>query len=158
MPVTDLQYPRRIISGGQTGVDRAALDMAIELGIQHGGWCPVGRRAEDGTIDLRYKLKETASEDYGERTLFNVRDSDGTLILNTGELEGGSRFTADVAGRLDRPALIIDLVKPPDINTVREWLSRNRIGTLNIAGPRESKRNGIQLQAMAFLRRLLASQ
>ncbi len=155
MPDPDRPYPRRIISGGQTGVDRAALDTAIALGIPHGGWCPRGRRAEDGAIHPRYELRETDSEEYGDRTFFNVRDSDGTLILNSGELEGGTRFTADIAGRLHRPVLIIDLAGTPGLEAARDWLSRNRISTLNVAGPRESRCSGIQQQAGDFLRRLL---
>ena len=73
--------PERIVSGGQTGADRAALDWAIERGIPHGGWCPRGRRAEDGRIDRRYALRETPAHDYQQRTRWNVRDSDGTLIF-----------------------------------------------------------------------------
>jgi hypothetical protein len=80
---------QRIVSGGQAGVDRAALDWAIARGIPHGGWCPAGRIAEDGMIPERYQLRETASPGYRERTRRNVEDSDGTLILNLGELDAG---------------------------------------------------------------------
>ncbi|MCX8018628.1 MAG: putative molybdenum carrier protein, partial [Rhodocyclaceae bacterium] len=99
----------RIISGGQTGVDRAALDWAIARGIPHGGWCPKGRLAEDGPIAPRYNLTETESADLGERTWCNVRDSDGTLILNRGDLSGGSLKTLYLAERLGRPCLVVPL-------------------------------------------------
>ena len=105
---------KKIISGGQTGVDRAGLDAAIQHNISHGGWCPRGRRAEDGTIDTRYQLVETASHDYSQRTEFNVRDTDGTLILNMGTLDGGTAFTARVAESIPKPCLILDLGGPVD--------------------------------------------
>src|SRR5438876_4889366 len=88
-----------IVSGGQTGVDRAALDVALELGIPCGGWCPKGRRAEDGRIPLRYPLEETTLNIYPQRTEWNVRDSDGTLVLTTGRPEGGSALTNELARR-----------------------------------------------------------
>ena len=84
----------KIVSGGQTGVDRAALDVALELGIPCGGWCPRGRRAEDGALSARYPLMETPSDDYVQRTTWNIRDSDGTLILTRGEPTGGTAQTA----------------------------------------------------------------
>ena len=87
----------RIISGGQTGVDRAALDFAIAHGIPHGGWCPAGRKAEDGTIDLRYQLKETPSSNYVQRTEWNARDSDGTVVFSSAPLlTGGSKKTVEL--------------------------------------------------------------
>nr|WP_305800882.1 putative molybdenum carrier protein [Thiolapillus sp.] len=92
----------RIISGGQTGVDRAALDVALELGLRCGGWCPKGRLALDGPLDERYPLKETESADYSVRTRLNVRDADATLILNCGELSGGTAYTLRVAEELGR--------------------------------------------------------
>lgn len=96
----------RIISGGQTGADRAALDWAIEHGIAHGGWCPKGRLAEDGTIPSRYGLRQTPSCDYEQRTAWNVRDADGTVIFSIGpDLSGGSLFTAAVAAELGKPFL-----------------------------------------------------
>src|SRR5207302_8438813 len=99
----------RIISGGQTGVDRAALDVALELGLPCGGWCPRGRRAEDGPLDARYPLRETPWSGYPQRTGWNVRDSDGTLILTRGRPDRGTAYTAEVAGRLHKPCLILDL-------------------------------------------------
>ena len=147
--------PLRIISGGQTGVDRAALDCAIDLGLKHGGWCPQGRRAEDGSIHPRYQLRETADKDYAVRTRRNVEDSDGTLILYRGSIEGGTELTAQLADLLRKPLFIIDLDHTADAGTLKDWLIKCHIGTLNIAGPRESKQPGIYYQACTLLRRLL---
>ncbi len=147
----------KIVSGGQTGVDRAALDAALSLDITHGGWCPQGRRAEDGTIATQYRLRETPSSDYLQRTEWNVRDSDATLILTRGEVEGGTAATAQYAGRHEKPLLIVDLLSEPPVETARQWLSQNRIRTLNIAGPRASKQPAIYRQALDYLLKLLQS-
>src|ERR1022692_3703229 len=89
---------QKIVSGGQTGADRAALDFAIEHGIPHGGWCPKGRRSEEGPIDVRYELKETPSTVYLQRTEWNARDSDGTVVFSIGPtLSGGSKKTVSLA-------------------------------------------------------------
>ncbi len=150
-------HVRQIISGGQTGVDRAALDVAIELGIPHGGCCPLGRRAEDGRIPDRYALEETASERYQVRTEQNVLVADGTLILFRDELRGGTRLTYELARRHEKPCFKFDLHKTRcDIAPVRRWLARQAIQTLNIAGPRESHSSGIYLQAREWLTRLIA--
>ena len=140
------------MSGGQTGVDRAALDVALELGIPCGGWCPKGRRAEDGPIPPQYPLRETPSEDYAQRTEWNVRDSDGTLILCEGVLSGGTAQTAAMAKRLNKPHLILDLTHQPLPSTVLAWLTPSRIAVVNVAGPRESKCPGIYARARPFLR------
>jgi hypothetical protein len=145
-----------VVSGGQTGVDRAALDVAIALGIPHGGWCPRGRRAEDGVVPARYALAEHASPDYAARTEANVADADATLILARGPLSGGTALTRDVARRLQKPFLIIDLDAGPNPTAVREWLAGHDVEVLNVAGPRESQRPGIGDEARAFLRALLA--
>lgn len=117
----------RIVSGGQTGVDRAALDVALELSLECGGWCPRGRRAEDGVIAAKYPLRETPMEDYRQRTEWNVRDSDATLILKRGELKGGTLLTAELARRYGRPLLVVDLGEAPQARTAQEWIrARNR--------------------------------
>jgi hypothetical protein len=141
-----------VVSGGQTGVDRAALDVALELGLGCGGWCPKGRLAEDGRLPQRYPLRETPSAVYAQRTAWNVRDSDATLILTQGELAGGTAQTVEWARRLGRPALILDLTERPDPAIVRGWLRDRQVATLNVAGPRESRHPGIYAQAVAFLR------
>jgi hypothetical protein len=144
----------RIVSGGQSGVDRAALDVALERGLPCGGWCPKGRLAEDGEIDPRYPLAETPSSENAQRTEWNVRDSDGTLILSSGRLSGGTLLTSRLAGSYGKPCLIVDLAGEPDPGAVRAWMAKHRIGTLNVAGPRESKRPGVYGRAADFLRRV----
>ncbi|MDH3669840.1 MAG: putative molybdenum carrier protein [Gammaproteobacteria bacterium] len=144
----------KIISGGQTGVDRAALDVAIELQIPCGGWCPRGRRAEDGTIPDRYALQPTRSAEYAERTERNVVDADGTLIIATRPLTGGTALTVELAHRWNKPCFIVDLQDTPDVDTIATWLRHQQIETLNIAGPRESRHPGIHEKARQFLRNL----
>lgn len=145
----------KVISGGQTGVDRAALDAALALGIPCGGWCPKARRAEDGVIPAHYPLTETTSKDYRARTRHNVRDSDGTLILTHGPLSGGTALTRRLAKELDKPCLVVDLAQRPRTSGVRAWLASNNIRTLNIAGPRENNQPGIYLQTKKWLQRIL---
>ena len=148
----------KVVSGGQTGVDRAALDCAIQAGLPHGGWCPSGRVAEDGVLDGRYALQETESKGYRQRTRQNVIDSDGTLILNIGELSDGSLATLRFAKRFGKPRLVIQLdenVEPENVRRVIEWVHAHGIAILNVAGPRESKRPGIYRLSMAFMNRLL---
>ena len=132
----------KIISGGQTGADRTALDFAIEHGIPHGGWCPRGRKAEDGRIDNRYQLKETPNGDYVERTEWNVRDSDGTVVFSIAAvLTGGSKQTVDFARKYGRPCLHLSAQsngdKAPEL--LREFIRQHGIKVLNVAGPRKSK-------------------
>jgi hypothetical protein len=145
----------KIISGGQTGVDRAALDVALELGVPCGGWCPRGRRAEDGPIDGRYPLEETPSAFYPVRTRWNVRDADATLILTRGQPDRGTALTREVAGRLRRPLLVVDVKQEVDVVAIRRWLEENAIAVLNVAGPRESSQPGIHAQAVKLLRCVL---
>ena len=147
----------KIISGGQTGVDRAALDVAIELQIPHGGWCPAGRRAEDGRLNDRYHLAELDSADYVDRTRKNVEDSDGTLILNREILEGGTRLTLAFTRNFSKPVMIVDLDMSSEPDTIRSWLVTNKITHCNVAGPRESKQPGIYRQACRYLRLLLTA-
>jgi hypothetical protein len=145
----------RIVSGGQTGVDRAALDVAISLGIPIGGWLPRGRLTEEGPLDARYPLRETASARYADRTRLNVRDADATLILTRGRPTRGTALTLAFARQLRRPYLLIDLERPMPPATVRAWLIRQRVRTLNVAGPRESLASGIYGEALSFLARVL---
>ncbi|HTS18420.1 MAG TPA: putative molybdenum carrier protein [Verrucomicrobiae bacterium] len=145
----------KIVSGGQTGVDRAALDVAMALGLSCGGYCPKGRRAEDGRIPDRYPLQETPSPDYAQRTEWNVRDADGTLVLAMGVPTGGTALTIDLARTLRRPLRVVDLNLPADIDSVTAWITSNRIGTLNIAGPRASESPQIYDLAVAALKKLL---
>lgn len=148
---------RTIISGGQAGADRAALDFAIESGWEHGGWCPRGRKAEDGPVPAKYLLAETESANYRARTVRNVVDSDATLILNMGELEGGSLETLRTAERRGKPARVVQLdstLSDADVAALRDWLQSARVQTLNIAGPRESRRPGTYDASLALLRRL----
>ena len=151
----------KIVSGGQTGVDRAALDAALDYGLPCGGWCPKGRRAEDGPIPPRYPLTETPTAEYSERTEWNVRDSDGTLILTRGAMIGGTRLTAEIAATLTRPLLVLDLAAPDEdamaVARIRDWIEASGVRILNVAGPRESDCPGICGQAGRQLRLLLGS-
>jgi len=145
----------RIVSGGQTGVDRAALAVALARGLDCGGWCPRGRRAEDGAIDARFPLRETPSRDYAERTEWNVRDADATLILTRGAPRGGTAFTIECARALGRPHRLVDLAADPDAAAVRGWLAELGVRVLNVAGPRESQQPGIGELARHFLEEVL---
>ena len=138
-------------------MDRAALDAALTLGIAAGGWCPRGRRAEDGPIPPRYPLEETDSASYRSRTRRNVEDSDGTVILAWGALAGGTRFTAAYAERRGRPHAIVDLARwsDADVQRVRAWLAAHDIRTLNVAGPRASQAPGAYDAARMFMTALL---
>jgi hypothetical protein len=147
----------RIISGGQTGVDRAALDVALDLGLPVGGWVPKGRRAEDGLIPDRYPLKETPSRDYEQRTEWNVRDSDATLVLTTARPEGGTLSTLELAHKLEKPVFVVDLLKPRNMASIQYWLEFEKVKVLNVAGPRETKVPGIRSMAMEFMKDLLLS-
>jgi hypothetical protein len=152
VPVGDV--PIRVVSGGQTGVDRAALDAAISLGLAVGGWCPLGRRAEDGVIPDAYPLQESPRPDYAQRTEWNVRDSDATLIFYRGAMTGGTRLTAELARRLGKPLLTRDLSEPADVEAIAGWLVANRIHVLNCAGPRESGAPGVEAEAKAIFEAL----
>jgi len=152
----DVARPERIISGGQTGVDRGALDAAMLLGIPHGGWCPRGRLAEDGRIPKHYRLAETPSRDYAARTEQNVVDSDATLILCRGPLRGGTKLTRYLTTRHDRPCLVVDLDAPPPKDEIHQWLQAHKVAVLNVAGPRESQRPGIGVAAATFIGQLFA--
>lgn len=142
---------RKIISGGQTGVDRGALDAAIDLGLEHGGWCPMGRLAEDGFIPARYSLRQTDTAKYADRTERNLLEADATLIFFRGELSGGTDLTRFLCERHGRPFMTVDLASNVDQQKVRDWLVQRRIATLNVAGPRESTSPGIAAESRRLL-------
>ncbi|MDE3061202.1 MAG: putative molybdenum carrier protein, partial [Pseudomonadota bacterium] len=141
--------------GGQTGVDRAALDVAMARGISCGGWCPKGREAEDGALPEHYPLTETASKSHEERTGYNVRDADGTLIIVRGILAGGTAVTLMMTDRHQKPCHILQADKP-DMEELRGWIIEQRIRILNVAGPRESESPGIYRLAHDILEQLFA--
>ncbi|MCG6870189.1 MAG: putative molybdenum carrier protein [Gammaproteobacteria bacterium] len=131
----------RIVSGGQTGVDRGALDAALDLGVPAGGWCPRGRLAEDGPIPGRYPLREHRSAVYSRRTEQNVRDSDATVILHFGRLEGGTRLTAAYCRRFDKICLLLDMARLSQaraVDMLSDFVAGRSIHVLNVAGPRAS--------------------
>jgi len=133
---------KKIISGGQTGADQAALDVAIKLGIPHGGWIPKGRLTENGPLDAKYQLQEMETANYNKRTEQNVIDSNGTLIISHGMLTGGSEYTREMAIYRNRPWLHIDLNATIDFQAaqkIQSWIKENNIETLNVAGSRASK-------------------
>lgn len=154
MADADLWLIEKIVSGGQTGADRAALDWAIQRGVAHGGWCPKGRLAADGPLPGHYLLRETESTGYRQRTKLNVRDSDATLIFNTGVLDGGTLQTAYFAQTLGKPHLVVqldELAQESVVRRLRVWLTEGQFGVLNVAGPREEKRPGIYACVTALL-------
>jgi hypothetical protein len=149
----------KIISGGQTGADRAALDWAILHRIPHGGWCPKGRLAEDGPIARRYRLRETPAADYATRTEWNVRDADATVIFSVAKkLSGGSRLTAELARRHHRPLLHLsrDATRGDPAKRLLAFLQRHEIKTLNVAGPRASEEPPIARFVRDMLERVLS--
>jgi hypothetical protein len=149
----DLVDPK-IVSGGQTGADRAALDWAIEHGMPHGGWCPKGRKAEDGTIPARYAMQETPDDNPVQRTEWNVRDSDGTVIFSIKpRLTGGSKTTEELVHRHGKPVLHLcqgAQREAPEL-ALRRFIREHRIRVLNVAGPRASEEPGVA----EFVRKVL---
>jgi len=157
----------RIISGGQTGVDQAALRAAISLGFAIGGWCPPSRVCEDGAIPTSFPLQETPDDrspnapdiPRSQRTEWNVRDSDGTLVLCLGPIadaDAGTRFTAGCATRYRKPLFVADPGDLEDARRVREWIDEHGIQTLNVAGPSEQTCSGIGGLTGTFMRAALA--
>jgi len=146
---------RKIISGGQTGVDQAALDVAIELGIPHSGWIPKGRLTEDGRLPDKYQLQEMPTDKYPPRTERNVVDSDGTLIISHGKLTGGSKLTQKMALKHERPFLYVNL-NEIDISgasrLIYDWLQKEEIKILNVAGSRASRDPKIYRDTMSLLK------
>lgn len=150
---------KKVISGGQTGVDRAGLDAASAAGIPTGGYCPKGRKAEDGTIPEKYLLQELEAPEYHVRTEKNVVASDGTLILNKGCLSEGTKLTYDYTVSHRKPCLVVqlDVDDGTEPAQVAGWLRGERIAVLNVAGPRESKcSSGVYGEALSFLARVFA--
>uniref|UniRef100_C6DZE1 Molybdenum cofactor carrier n=1 Tax=Geobacter sp. (strain M21) TaxID=443144 RepID=C6DZE1_GEOSM len=129
----------KIISGGQTGVDRAGLDAGLEVGIPIGGSCPRGCLAEDGVVPACYPLTELTHGGYPARTEQNVVDSKGTLVLNVGRLSGGTRATVDFAKKHGKPYLVVQLDQRPNVADAAAWIAEHGISTLNVAGPREKQ-------------------
>ena len=143
-----------IFSGGQTGVDRAALDAALAAGTPCGGWCPAGRIAEDGVLPEHYPLREVANGGYRKRTRANVLDSGGTLVIHAGELEGGTAQTVDFCRAHGKPCLLIDsnAVTPEAAAAmVRRFVAQHLIAVLNVAGPRASRHPKIYEYALAIV-------
>lgn len=135
----------KIISGGQTGVDRAALEWALANGMPHGGWCPKGRMAEDGVIPLQFQLRETDSQDYATRTRRNVEEADATVIFSANEtMSGGTAQTAEFARELGKPLLhLVSAIKPEAAaRKLRAFMKKHKVAVLNVAGPRASQEPG----------------
>ncbi len=131
----------RIVSGGQTGVDRAALDAAIENDVPAGGWCPEGRKAENGIIPAKYPVKELPGAGYRTRTEKNVTDSDGTLIVYFGFLSGGTEQTVLFCIKHKKPYLLIDAAEMAEIRAserIEKFIEKYKIVVFNVAGPRAS--------------------
>jgi hypothetical protein len=134
----------KIISGGQTGADRAALDWALAHGVECGGWCPKGRKAEDGEIDPKYPLKETPSAAYVQRTEWNVRDSDATVLFSIDPtLTGGSKKTMEFARKHKKPWLHLCAGDNAAADKLKAFTEEHRVKILNVAGPRASKEPGV---------------
>ncbi|MEA3415952.1 MAG: putative molybdenum carrier protein [Thermodesulfobacteriota bacterium] len=132
---------KKIISGGQTGADQAALDAAIKYNFPYGGWIPKGRKTEDGILPDKYKLKEMPADSYEKRTEQNVIDSDGTVIISHGKLTGGSKLTQELAEKYDRACFHADMNETSAfiaVSKINSWIIENEIEVLNIAGPRAS--------------------
>lgn len=148
----------KIISGGQTGVDRAALDWAISRAVEHGGWCPHGRLAQDGPLPGRYLLRETQSTGYSQRTRLNIEEADATLLVHFGTLMGGSELTQRLAIKLAKPLALFDTGQAwsDQIESTQAWLSSNSISVLNIAGPSEERHPGIYETTLKVLDQLFS--
>ena len=149
---------QKIVSGGQTGADRAALDFAIKHNIPYGGWVPKGRKTEDGTLPEKYHLQEMPTGEYSARTEQNVLDSDGTLIVSQGRLTGGSALTEFLADWHHKPCIHVDMDRinlTEAAEMVRRWIEDNEIRILNVAGPRASKDSAIYQITMNVLEAIL---
>ena len=149
----------KIVSGGQTGVDRGALEAALDLGFPYGGYVPKGRRSEDGIVPLEFAtMTEDTRKDYLHRTELNVVNSDATLILTLnveGAVTGGTKKTAEFARMHGRPCVFVvvspEVVNPAHLDMALRFLVENQVRVLNVAGPRESKQPGVQEAARKFM-------
>ena len=144
----------KIVSGGQTGTDRTALDWAIANNVPHGGWCPKGRKSEDGPLDARYLLNETPRADYLQRTEWNARDSDGTVVFSISPiLTGGSNRTVELAEKHRRPVVHISKAEGVQaaVDALKNFIDKHKIRVLNVAGPRGSK----EPEVAAFVKEVL---
>ncbi len=145
----------KIISGGQTGADRAALDAAIANNVGHGGYCPKGRLAEDGKIPSKYSLIETDSSDYAIRTRKNVTTADATLIIYHEQRDAGTELTLDTAREQSKPVLQVDIAAPIDVAVIKHWLLKENVKVLNVAGPRLSQCPQIYAYVYEIIDRLI---
>lgn len=149
---------KKIISGGQTGADRAALDVAIKFNIEHGGWIPKGRKTEKGPLSKKYQLLELKTSDYRERTKQNIIDSHGTAIISRGKLTGGSKLTQSFAIVVGRPNCYLDLLTTEEFEAaiiLKSFILENNIQILNVAGPRLSHHPGIYMDVKTILETML---
>jgi hypothetical protein len=152
-PEREIAVMEKIVSGGQTGVDRAALRFGLDVGLEVGGYCPAGFRAEDGVIPSRFQpyLVCTERPDYRERTRRNVASADATLIVGRGELAAGTALTRTWCRRLGKPLVVVQIGEDDASDAVASWLQSHSPSVLNVAGPRESTHPGIEAQAYDLL-------
>ena len=149
---------KKIISGGQTGADRAALDVALKFGIPHGGWIPKGRIAEDGRLSDKYRLREMPTDSYPARTEKNVQESDGTLIIARGQLTGGTDYTRKMTLRHKKQLLGIDLNLVSHFDAaslIASWIRIQKVKVLNVAGPRASEDQQIYSDVVIILEQVI---
>ncbi len=150
---------KKIVSGGQTGVDRAALDAAIDCNFPYGGYVPKGRIAEDGVIPSKYSsLTELKNKDYVVRTRKNIEHSDGTVVIYKGKLGRGTKYTINYAKKVGKPLLEIDMSKlsvEQAVASIKSFIEKNEIQVLNVAGPRLSKSPEIYSLAYEIVKSIL---